>query len=216
MMTQSSVVSPIAPHGTRQAGCGAKAFAAGGAGAQRPGARRVSQVMLLASRPCGAHRAPRPPRTGRLGRFLVVAGSVVAASGSVVPASAAPVVDLPAFALPGAARSGDHLTVTVQGAGDADGRYELYCHPGGGDHPDVSGACAALDRGARWGKDAFAPVPEGSVCTMQYGGAATAHVTGTWAGRPVDARFDRGDGCEIARWDRLVPVLPDLQAQPRG
>lgn len=54
---------------------------------------------------------------------------------------------------------------------------------------------------------------EGTLCTMQYGGSATAHVTGTWAGRPVDARYDRGDGCEIARWDRLVPLLPDLRAE---
>jgi hypothetical protein len=44
---------------------------------------------------------------------------------------------------------------------------------------------------------------------MQYGGPATAHVTGNWAGRPVDTTYDRSDGCEIARWDRLVPVLPD-------
>jgi hypothetical protein len=47
------------------------------------------------------------------------------------------------------------------------------------------------------------------MCTMLYGGPATAHVTGTWAGRPVDARFDRADGCEIARWDALVPLLPE-------
>ncbi|WP_328872433.1 subtilase-type protease inhibitor [Streptomyces sp. NBC_00287] len=169
--------------------------------------------MLQASRPSGSHRAPRPSRTGRLGRFLVVA------AGSVAAASALPVATASAVVHPGipdSARPGDHLTVTVKNAGGADGRYELYCHPGGGDHPDVSGACAALDRGARWGKDAFAPVPEGSVCTMQYGGAATAHVTGTWAGRPVDARFERGNGCEIGRWDRLVPVLPDLRPAGQG
>ncbi|WP_231905642.1 SSI family serine proteinase inhibitor [Streptomyces davaonensis] len=145
---------------------------------------------------------PRGSRTRPLGRFLLVVGVT---AGSV------------AAALPSAARGGDHLTVTVRGAGGGtDGRYELYCHPGAGAHPDVAGACAALDRGARWGKDAFAPVPDGSVCTMQYGGPATAYVTGTWAGRPVDARFDRGDGCEIARWDRLVPVLPDLRPEGRA
>ncbi|MET7478062.1 SSI family serine proteinase inhibitor [Streptomyces sp. NPDC005648] len=112
-------------------------------------------------------------------------------------------------------RRADHLTVTVRHAGPGrDGTYQLYCHPGSGDHPDVAGACGALDRGTRWGRETFAPVPGGSVCTMQYGGPATAHVTGTWAGRPVDASYDRSDGCEIGRWDRLVPLLPDLS--PRG
>ncbi len=99
--------------------------------------------------------------------------------------------------------------------GGVDGRYVLSCHPDGGNHPRVSEACELLDRETVYGRDLFAPVPEGSLCTMQYGGPATAHVTGTWAGRPVDARFGRGNGCEIARWDRLVPLLPGVR-QWRG
>ncbi|WP_053852359.1 SSI family serine proteinase inhibitor [Streptomyces sp. NRRL B-24085] len=107
--------------------------------------------------------------------------------------------------------TGDHLTVTVRDAGHgADGTFEVDCHPARGTHPDPAGACAGLDRNTRWGRDTFAPVPEGSVCTMLYGGPATAHVTGTWAGRPVDARFDRSNGCETARWDRFVPLLPGM------
>ncbi|MFJ6389077.1 SSI family serine proteinase inhibitor [Streptomyces sp. NPDC091972] len=106
---------------------------------------------------------------------------------------------------------GDHLTVTVRDAGHgADGTFEVDCHPARGTHRDPAGACAGLDRNTRWGRDTFAPVPEGSVCTMLYGGPATAHVTGTWAGRPVDARFDRSNGCETARWDRFVPLLPGM------
>ncbi|MBT2415268.1 hypothetical protein J7I94_32820 [Streptomyces sp. ISL-12] len=104
-----------------------------------------------------------------------------------------------------------HLTITVRDAGAGkDGTYELYCRPGRGSHPDPAGACAAVDRSTRAGQDAFAPVPEGSFCTMQYGGPATAHVTGVWAGQRVDATYDRRDGCRIARWNRLVPLLPDL------
>jgi hypothetical protein len=45
---------------------------------------------------------------------------------------------------------------------------------------------------------------------MIYGGPATAHVTGTWAGRPVDASYNRGNGCETSRWDRMEPFLPRL------
>ena len=108
---------------------------------------------------------------------------------------------------------GDHLTVTVREAGAlADGTYEVSCHPGRGNHPDVSGACDVVDRNIRWGQEVFGPVPGDSVCTMQYGGPATAHVTGTWAGRPVDATFDRSNGCEIGRWDRFVPLLPELSS----
>ncbi|MFF9770136.1 SSI family serine proteinase inhibitor [Streptomyces sp. NPDC014636] len=108
---------------------------------------------------------------------------------------------------------GDHLTVVVRHAGAArDGRYEVYCHPDAGHHPDVAGACRALDAHTRWGRDPFAPVPPGTTCTMFYGGPATARVTGTWAGRPVDASFDRGDGCETGRWDRMVPLLPKVGA----
>ncbi|MDC0768365.1 SSI family serine proteinase inhibitor [Streptomyces sp. HD] len=161
----------------------------------------------------------RSATPGRLRRLLfLAAGSLVAVgSATAAPASAhAQAAPLPLTPPPPhePGRSGDHLTITVRDAGDgADGTFELHCHPGGGDHPDVADACATLDRGTRWGKDAFAPVPEGTLCTMQYGGPATAHVTGTWAGRPVDARYDRGDGCQIGRWDRLVPVLPDLRQE---
>ncbi|GAA2578957.1 MULTISPECIES: SSI family serine proteinase inhibitor [Streptomyces] len=123
----------------------------------------------------------------------------------------------PAAAAGPAVPGGDHLTVTVRDAGpEADGTYELYCHPGGGDHPDPEGACAVVERDTRWGEDTFAPVPEGSVCTMQYGGPATARVTGVWAGRPVDVTYDRGDGCEISRWDRMVPLLPRVGAERRS
>ncbi|MFE9626724.1 SSI family serine proteinase inhibitor [Streptomyces sp. NPDC006527] len=111
---------------------------------------------------------------------------------------------------------GDHLVVSVKGTGSgADGTFEVRCHPGRGSHPDVSGACRALDRNTRWGRDAFAPVPDGSVCTMRYGGPATARVTGRWAGRAVDATYDRSNGCEIARWDRFVPLLPAMGAAAR-
>lgn len=112
--------------------------------------------------------------------------------------------------------SGDHLTVTVRRAGGrANGTFELYCHPEGGSHPDAGSACRAVDRNTRWGRNAFAPAPADGICTMRYGGPATAHVTGRWAGRPVDATYDRSNGCQIERWDRLVPLLPDLRPAAR-
>ncbi|MGW1837697.1 SSI family serine proteinase inhibitor [Streptomyces sp. NPDC002067] len=110
----------------------------------------------------------------------------------------------------GRLRPADHLTVTVtrSGAAGVDGRYELFCHPDGGNHFDAAGACDRLDRMTRWGQDAFAAVPQAAKCTMMYGGPITAHVSGYWAGRPVEADFRRTNGCEIARWDRFEPLLP--------
>ncbi|HEV7625190.1 MAG TPA: SSI family serine proteinase inhibitor [Streptomyces sp.] len=113
-------------------------------------------------------------------------------------------------------RPADHLTVTVadSGNGRADGTYELYCHPAGGDHRNAQEACDGLDELTTWGKDPFAPTRTGTRCTMQYGGPVSAHVAGSWAGRPVNAHFNRENGCEMKRWDTLVPLLPRLSNQP--
>jgi hypothetical protein len=53
----------------------------------------------------------------------------------------------------------------------------------------------------------LAPVPRLTPCTSIYGGPAVARVTGALQGEPVDARFNRTDGCEIERWDRNVTLL---------
>ncbi|MFH9733756.1 SSI family serine proteinase inhibitor [Streptomyces sp. NPDC017260] len=151
----------------------------------------------------------------QVSRLPAAARLLGAAALSVVTlASLAPLATAhPAAAGGGEARAADHLTITVRDAGaGADGTYELYCHPHGGSHPDPDGACAVAERDTRWGQDTFAPVPQGGVCTMQYGGPATAHVTGTWAGRTVDTTYDRRDGCGISRWDRMVPLLPEVGA----
>ncbi|WP_228031953.1 SSI family serine proteinase inhibitor, partial [Streptomyces phyllanthi] len=153
------------------------------------------------------HRRASAPRRLRLG---------VAALGAVAGLVTAPSAAYAGSGTPGPAfpfAPEDRLTVTVQAAGAADGTYELECHPYGGNHPDARDACAQLDRSTTWDRSPFAPVHPDTVCTMQYGGRATAHVTGIWAGRPVDAHFNRRNGCEIARWDSLVPLLPRIRPQ---
>lgn len=101
------------------------------------------------------------------------------------------------------------LTITVDVTGDGDTQtWTLTCDPPGGDHPDPDWACAALE--AAGGVDAFEPVPRDAVCTEIYGGPQTAHVEGTVDGRPVDADFSRTNGCEIARWEALQPLLGDV------
>ncbi|MFJ4920628.1 SSI family serine proteinase inhibitor [Streptomyces sp. NPDC088725] len=116
----------------------------------------------------------------------------------------------------------DKLTITVLDA-DASGAtqtYKLTCAPVGGSHPRAQAACDRLAQlagefGVGAGKsagarDPFAPVPVETMCTLQYGGPATARITGVWQGRGVSADFSRKNGCEISRWRNLEPVLPTL------
>lgn len=83
--------------------------------------------------------------------------------------------------------------------------WTLTCDPAGGTHPDATAACAALEAAA---EEALAPVPDDAICTQIWGGPQTATLTGVWRGEPVEASFNRLNGCEIARWDSLVPLLP--------
>ncbi|MET9530197.1 MULTISPECIES: SSI family serine proteinase inhibitor [unclassified Streptomyces] len=108
----------------------------------------------------------------------------------------------------------DRLTITVSDSGSraADGTRRLDCAPAGGTHASPQRACDRLDQLAADKRSPFAPVPTTMMCTMQYGGPATAHITGVWRGQPVDATFRRTNGCEIARWNALEPVLPDTVA----
>ncbi|MFE6767800.1 SSI family serine proteinase inhibitor [Streptomyces fimicarius] len=108
------------------------------------------------------------------------------------------------------------LTVSVENTGvaGADGTFELECGPTGGSHPRGQAACDRLaEAGAtRAGRqELFRETPEGTMCTMIHGGDATARIVGTWEGRAVDTTASRRDGCEIARWNSLVPVLPDVR-----
>jgi hypothetical protein len=66
---------------------------------------------------------------------------------------------------------------------------------------DVCDRLAELD-------DPFAPLPGGAVCTQIYGGPQVAEVRGTFEGDPVNARFNRTNGCEIERWDRVAFLFP--------
>ena len=81
--------------------------------------------------------------------------------------------------------------------------FSLTCGPPGGDHPHPAAACRTLDEL----EHPFAPVPAGTPCTEIYGGPQTARVTGTYRGDPVDATFNRTNGCESDRWDGYVALL---------
>ena len=93
------------------------------------------------------------------------------------------------------------LTITYwpAGRGGEARTATLMCDPDGGSHPDPVGACDALLQH----EDALKPVAGDVACTQIYGGDQEA----TAIGRGVDAAFSRANGCEIARWDKLAPLL---------
>ncbi|WP_372594110.1 SSI family serine proteinase inhibitor [Actinotalea sp.] len=128
------------------------------------------------------------------------------------PSASAPVPSSTATGLPGPSPSAPDvaaatsLTVVLDETGTGPTTTTtLTCDPLGGTHPDAAAACAAIE--AAGGASAFDPVPPRTACTEQYGGPQTATVRGTVDGTPVNADFDRTNGCEISRWDRLAVLL---------
>ncbi|GAA2957315.1 SSI family serine proteinase inhibitor [Kitasatospora cinereorecta] len=155
-----------------------------------------------------------------LRRLTLTAAASLAALSAAAPAATAvsplfPLPPLPVFQGDrlGGQDARTRLTVTVSESGNpaADGTFELECGPAGGSHPSAQRACELLDEAAESGENPFVPTDRNAMCTLQAGGPAAARVSGTWEGESVDARFSRANGCEIARWNNLVPVLPSAR-----
>jgi Subtilisin inhibitor-like len=97
-----------------------------------------------------------------------------------------------------------HITVWPEGPHAAKRTWTLGCAPTGGTLPHRAAACRRLGGMGR----PFRPVPPGSACLAIYGGPQTALITGRLRGARVRAHFDRHDGCEIDRWNRVRFLLP--------
>ncbi|MFP8944438.1 SSI family serine proteinase inhibitor [Streptomyces fenghuangensis] len=185
---------------------------------------------------------PRRRTAAALAGAAVLATVLTPASAASDPAAAVPApasarpwpapVPMPEPAVPAARQ--DQLTITVstspdgvaaphtaprgvRGGGAPTRRtHTLDCHPAGGSHPDAIAACDAVDRASQGPHDPWRPVPADAMCAQIHGGPATARITGVWRGQRVDASFRRTDGCEIARWDALVPALPGPEELAEG
>jgi hypothetical protein len=129
----------------------------------------------------------------------------VTSGGYPVPNASAPPPATPAP--PAAPHTALTITIAHSTVPGHDGRFTLSCHPSGGTHPDPVNACAKLDQLAGSGGNPFAAVPLTTMCSQIFGGPATAQITGTWAGHPVSASFNRTNGCQTTRWNNLLPVL---------
>lgn len=187
-------------------------------------ARRFTAARTI--RPFG----PRRPSAALLGVAALLA----------LPA-AAHGMGLPRPVLPAGPTVGASLTVTYGDGSGSPQTYVLICGPdvpgapdatAGPDTtdpaatagttavPDTTGAAGtALGRaeqdGCRHLQEIGGPVPavpEGQMCSMIYGGPQTAEVRGTWDGRTVTESYRRTNGCEVARWSRMVPALPNPES----
>ncbi|CCG03288.1 SSI family serine proteinase inhibitor [Blastococcus saxobsidens] len=133
-------------------------------------------------------------------------GGAVAGSGGAVPDTGSG---------SGISQAENDLRIEVDlGDGVAPQTWTLTCVGSvEGTHPRAADACAHLDGMT----EPFAPLPEDLVCTEQYGGPQTAHITGRWRGEPVDLELSRVDGCRISQWDSFGPVLPvPVGVEPLG
>jgi hypothetical protein len=99
------------------------------------------------------------------------------------------------------------LSITVwpegRGVGTPVRTRSLRCRPARGSHPAPARACRRLFANL----NALRPVPADRFCDRRFGGPQQARVTGRVNGRRVHALFNRRNGCEIERWNRLAPVF---------
>ena len=82
--------------------------------------------------------------------------------------------------------------------------WTLRCDPAAGSLARPARACDRLDEA---GAKVFAPLPKNIVCTEIYGGPQRARVVGTVAGKSIWVTFNRTNGCNIDRWQRVSPWL---------
>jgi hypothetical protein len=91
------------------------------------------------------------------------------------------------------------LLIEVSPGAGPDRIWTLACAPPAGTLPGRARACTRLARLA----NPFAPTPKNVACTEIYGGPQTAEVRGFFRGRQVRATFNRTNGCETSRWNRV-------------
>ena len=82
--------------------------------------------------------------------------------------------------------------------------FTLGCRPARGTLPHRVTACSKLLQV----QNPFAPVPPDQACTQIYGGAQEAVVTGVYGGKALRTTFNRTNGCQIARWNRVGFLFP--------
>jgi hypothetical protein len=109
-----------------------------------------------------------------------------------------------------AAATSLHITVWPHGVHGSKRAWTLTCAPAGGTLPHPATACRRLAKVAH----PFRPVARGAACTAIYGGPQVARVMGRLRGKRVRASFDRRNGCEVDRWNRVRFLFPVVTGAP--
>ena len=141
------------------------------------------------TRPGSESRAPRASTWGRLWLCCMVASMTIVAGCGTEPGDE-PEVEL-------------RLTYVEQ-AGAVPKEAVQRCPPAGDPTRDGHELCDLL---LGLPPDVFKPVDSATACAEIWGGPQTARVVGRWKHGEVDAEFSRSNGCEIARWDSIEPLL---------
>ena len=157
-------------------------------------------IRWAAPRPEAA-RSPRRAGSGPLTplTFFVVAALTVAGCGGERPVAVrgdGPVTSLRVEVLPKPGAAARRATLTCDGSPTATGFIA-----------DPRAACDLVSGDAGVRERLFAGSPADQVCTQVYGGPQQAQVSGRIVGRRVDATVTRVDGCGVADWSRLEPLL---------
>ena len=173
-----------------------------------PGIRAIVVITVLslcACTPGGNNTTPTQPGTTSAGP----GGMTETPSPDTETTAPAPPPS-PTSLPPGPGSGNAELAIMVKpSASEPAVNYTLVCVDGApaaeSQHPDAARACELVKNNPA----ALTPQVRGKdeVCTLQYGGPATAVVTGIADNVPVDSSFALRDGCEISRWNAARSVL---------
>jgi hypothetical protein len=185
--------------------------------------RRVTPLcvaaLLLLLAACGDGEAEAAGRETASRRSTTSEASTTSTSAPTTTAAPAPTTTAPAPPPPptggaGAPTQGTSLTVDVTAEGQAIRSGTVECAASGAsgtghlaDPAAAQAACTLLrdNPGAR--NRLVNGVDPNRMCTQIYGGPDEARVQGQLDGQPVDTVVDRRDGCAMAEWDILVPLV---------
>jgi hypothetical protein len=139
-----------------------------------------------------------PPEAHGAPRTAVVAARALALGAAILVAAGCGDEDGDGSAAPSDTATELHLALDPDGPGGADPETAIVrCEPADG---SACGRLSSID---------FAVVDPQTPCTEIYGGRDEVEVRGYVGGEPVEATLTRANGCEISRFDELVPVLQE-------